>query len=145
MVLTGILFVLRSGIPWEMLPKETGCGSGMVVRRRLKYWQRRGVWRRLHQVLLSELRRADRLDDEPEPPEATVHDIIIRTVMLDPNPTQLAELHSGDQRTIQSAGADCIPLRGCASPRRPGEPAGVQVSASGSRLVQERAGDGAGT
>jgi hypothetical protein len=27
--LTGILFVLRSGIPWEMLPQEMGCGSGM--------------------------------------------------------------------------------------------------------------------
>ena len=27
--LVGILFVLRSGIPWEMLPQELGCGSGM--------------------------------------------------------------------------------------------------------------------
>lgn len=62
LVLTGILFVLRSGIPWEMLPKEMGCGSGMTCWRRLKYWQRRGVWRRLHQVLLSELRGAERLD-----------------------------------------------------------------------------------
>ncbi len=25
--LTGILFVLKSGIPWEMLPLEMGCGS----------------------------------------------------------------------------------------------------------------------
>ena len=62
LVLTGILFVLRSGIPWEMLPKEMGCGSGMTCWRRLKYWQRREVWRRLHQVLLSELRGAERLD-----------------------------------------------------------------------------------
>jgi transposase len=29
-VLTGILFVLKSGIPWEMLPQEMGCGSGMT-------------------------------------------------------------------------------------------------------------------
>ena len=28
--LTGILFVLKSGIPWEMLPQEMGCGSGMT-------------------------------------------------------------------------------------------------------------------
>jgi transposase len=28
--LSGILFVLRSGIPWEMLPQEMGCGSGMT-------------------------------------------------------------------------------------------------------------------
>lgn len=27
--LTGILFVLKSGIPWEMLPQEMGCGSGV--------------------------------------------------------------------------------------------------------------------
>src|SRR5262245_62121404 len=26
-VLTGILFVLRTGIPWEYLPQEMGCGS----------------------------------------------------------------------------------------------------------------------
>ena len=29
-VLTGILFVLRTGIPWEYLPKEMGCGSGVT-------------------------------------------------------------------------------------------------------------------
>ena len=28
--LTGILFVLKSGIPWEMLPQEMGCGSGVT-------------------------------------------------------------------------------------------------------------------
>ena len=28
--LTGILFVLRSGTPWELLPREMGCGSGMT-------------------------------------------------------------------------------------------------------------------
>ncbi len=27
--LPGILFVLRSGLPWEMLPDEMGCGCGM--------------------------------------------------------------------------------------------------------------------
>jgi transposase len=34
--LTGIVFVLRSGIPWRMLPKELGCGSGMSCWRRLR-------------------------------------------------------------------------------------------------------------
>jgi transposase len=28
--LTGILFVLKTGIPWEDLPKEMNCGSGMT-------------------------------------------------------------------------------------------------------------------
>jgi transposase len=60
--LTGIVFVLRSGIPWKMLPREMGCGSGVTCWRRLKAWQRAGVWKRLHQVLLSKLRQAERID-----------------------------------------------------------------------------------
>lgn len=61
-VLTGILFVLRSGIPWEMLPRELGCGSGMTCWRRLRDWHRRGVWRRLHRTLLEHLGRAGEID-----------------------------------------------------------------------------------
>ncbi|AIO66116.1 hypothetical protein DM82_4436 [Burkholderia oklahomensis] len=61
-VLTGILFVLQSGIPWEMLPQEMGCGSGMSCWRRLRDWQQAGVWDRLHEVLLAKLRAADRID-----------------------------------------------------------------------------------
>jgi transposase len=61
-VLTGILFVLRTGIPWEYLPKEMGCGSGMTCWRRLKEWQEAGVWQRLHGVLLAKRREADRID-----------------------------------------------------------------------------------
>ena len=60
--LTGILFVLRSGIPWQMLPKEMGCGSGSTCWRRLVRWQCVGVWRRLHAVLLAELRQRGQLD-----------------------------------------------------------------------------------
>ena len=61
-VLTGILFVLRTGIPWEYLPQEMGCGSGMTCWRRLKEWQEAGVWERLHELLLAKLRAADRID-----------------------------------------------------------------------------------
>ena len=60
--LTGILFVLRSGIPWELLPQELGCGSGMTCWRRLHAWQQAGVWDRLHQTLLNRLSCADHLD-----------------------------------------------------------------------------------
>ena len=60
--LTGILFVLKTGIPWEYLPAEMGCGSGMTCWRRLRDWYKAGVWRRLHQVLLEELAQADRID-----------------------------------------------------------------------------------
>lgn len=60
--LTGILFVLKSGIPWEMLPPEMGCGSGMTCWRRLRDWQAAGVWTRLHQALLDRLGRAEQID-----------------------------------------------------------------------------------
>jgi transposase len=46
--LTGIVFVLRSGIPWEMLPQQMGCGSGMSCWRRLRDWQDAGIWQLLH-------------------------------------------------------------------------------------------------
>jgi transposase len=60
--LTGILFVLRSGIPWEMLPQEMGCGSGMTCWRRLRDWQEMGVWDCLHRVLLDRLGQAEQID-----------------------------------------------------------------------------------
>src|SRR5215212_2121835 len=62
--LTGILFVLKSGIPWEMLPKEMGCGSGMTCWRRLREWQEAGVWEQLHLILLDRLGEADQIDWE---------------------------------------------------------------------------------
>ena len=60
--LTGIIFVLKTGIQWEWLPQELGCGCGMTCWRRLKEWQEAGVWRRLHETILAELHRRDRLD-----------------------------------------------------------------------------------
>jgi transposase len=60
--LAGILFVLQSGIPWEMLPAEMNCGCGMTCWRRLRDWQAAGVWAALHRVLLEKLHAADKLD-----------------------------------------------------------------------------------
>ncbi len=60
--LAGIVFVLKSGIPWEMLPRDMGCGSGITCWRRLRDWQEAGVWGRLHRVLLDRLGGADRID-----------------------------------------------------------------------------------
>jgi transposase len=60
--LTGILFVLRSGVPWEMLPKELGCGSGMTCWRRLRDWHEAGIWDLIHFTLLDWLARYSRID-----------------------------------------------------------------------------------
>jgi transposase len=54
--LQGILFVLCTGIAWRHLPPEMGFGGGSTCYRRLDEWQRAGVWERLHEVLLGELR-----------------------------------------------------------------------------------------
>lgn len=60
--LTGILFVLMTGIQWEMLPQEMGCGCGMTCWRRLRDWQKAGVWHTVHRILLNQLRKADQID-----------------------------------------------------------------------------------
>jgi transposase len=60
--LTGILFVLKTGIPWEALPQEMGCGSGVTCWRRLREWQEQGVWQRLHEALLAKLNAAGEID-----------------------------------------------------------------------------------
>src|SRR5215213_6675596 len=51
--LAGIVFVLRTGCPWRLLPKELGCGSGTTCWRRLRDWQQAGVWEKLHTRLLN--------------------------------------------------------------------------------------------
>ena len=61
-VLTGILFVLRTGIRWNDLPCEMGCGSGSRCRRYLQRWHRAGVWERLYNLLLVELDDAGAID-----------------------------------------------------------------------------------
>lgn len=61
-VLTGILFVLKTGIAWEDLPAELGCGCGKTCRHYLLLWHEAGVWEKLHLLLLEELNAADKID-----------------------------------------------------------------------------------
>jgi transposase len=60
--LTGILFVLKTGIPWEDVPQAMGCGCGMTCWRRLRDWQEAGVWQDIFHILLNRLQEADRID-----------------------------------------------------------------------------------
>ncbi len=59
--LTGILFVLRTGIPREYLSRELGCGSGMTCWHRLHEWTQAGVWQRIHEAILRRLREYDQI------------------------------------------------------------------------------------
>lgn len=60
--LRGIVYVLRKGVSWADVPtKRIGC-SGVTAWRRLRDWTEAGVWPRLHEVLLADLRRAGLLE-----------------------------------------------------------------------------------
>jgi transposase len=59
--LTGILFVLKTGLAWEDFPCEMGC-CGMTLLNRLRQWQKAGVWGAMHRVMLDKLRAAGAID-----------------------------------------------------------------------------------
>jgi len=84
-VLTGIVFVLRSGIAWNLLPQEMGCGSGTACWRRLVAWQKAGVWQHIHEALLAELRRRGEIDFS----RALVDSSSIRAVLAGKKPARI--------------------------------------------------------
>ena len=61
---TGIVFVLKYGVPWVAIAQEVGCGSGVTCWRRLRDWQQAGVWDQLHWALLDQLGDQGRIDWE---------------------------------------------------------------------------------
>jgi transposase len=63
-ILPGILFVLQTGIAWDDLPAELGCGCGKTCRHYLRLWHQAGVWLQLHALLLAEFNDADAIDWE---------------------------------------------------------------------------------
>jgi transposase len=72
-MLTGILFVFKTGISWEDLPADLGCGCGKTCRHYLRLWTKIDVWRQLHAVLLAELNGSDKINWERaliEPPSS---------------------------------------------------------------------------
>lgn len=79
-----IVCVLRSGIAWNLLPKEMGCGSGTACWRRLVQWQHAGVWQRIHETLLAELPRRG----EIAPSRALVDCSSIRAFLAGKKPSE---------------------------------------------------------
>jgi transposase len=94
--LTGILFVLKTGIAWEDLPWEMGCGSGMTCWRRLAAWHRAGVWKRLHAVLLARLQGAEQIDWS----RAVVDSSSVRSLKGGPRPGRIRPTEAGPAANI---------------------------------------------
>lgn len=94
--LTGILFVLKTGIGWEDLPKEMGCGSGMTCWRRLRDWQDAGIWDDIHRLLLNKLRQADQIDFS----RAVVDSASVRAVFGGQKPAPVPQIAAKKARNI---------------------------------------------
>ena len=107
--LTGILFVLQTGIPWEDLPVERGCGCGMTCWRRLHPWQAQGIWFRLYQVLLDRLEDADKIDWARAAVDATFARAFGGVADSGPNPTARGRAGVKQHLRVDAQG---IPLAG---------------------------------
>jgi transposase len=51
-VLNGIVFVLKTGVPWKHLPATRDFPCGETCRLWLLRWHRAGVWKKLSRLLL---------------------------------------------------------------------------------------------
>jgi transposase len=105
--LGGIVFVLRTGTPWRLLPTALGCGSGSTCWRRLRDWQEVGVWERLHATLLNWLGDAGAIDWS----RASVDSISVRAKRggadTGPNPVDRGKLGSKYHLAVDRTG---VPL-----------------------------------
>jgi transposase len=86
--LTGIVFVLRSGLPWRMLPTEMGCGSGVTCWRRLRDWTAAGVWPEIHAKLLNILGRKKRIKLS----RAVIDSASVRALFGGPTPARTQQI-----------------------------------------------------
>src|SRR5438270_7870083 len=107
--LAGILLVLKSGIPWEMLPQEMGCGSGMTCWRRLRGWQEAGTWRASHHALLDRLGKAGLIDWSRCPLDSASLPAKAGGAATGPNPTDRGKPGSERHLVVDRQG---IPLAG---------------------------------
>ena len=94
--LTGVLFVLKTGIGWEYLPQEMGCGSGMTCWRRLRDWQKAGIWDKIHRVLLNKLREANKIDFS----RAVVDSASVRALFGGQKPARIPRIDANPARNI---------------------------------------------
>jgi transposase len=93
-VLTGILFVLKTGIAWDDLPPDLGLGCGRTCHDYLQKLQEAGIWQRLHTRILSLLNQADQLDWGLGLVDSTSAKAPLGGAETGPNPTDRRKLGS---------------------------------------------------
>jgi transposase len=111
--LTGIVFVLKTGLPWEDLPLEMGCGSGVTCWRRLRYWQRRGVWKKLLHALLQRVGQEKGIDWE----HCCVDSQTFRAVFGGYSPAKIPLIGPKKAANATSSSMARAPRWPCASPQ----------------------------
>ncbi len=60
--LRALIFILRSGMAYNLLPSEVFGVSGVTAWRRLRDWTGAGIWQQLHQLPLNRLGRLGEID-----------------------------------------------------------------------------------
>ncbi|UGT60374.1 IS5 family transposase [Nocardia asteroides] len=105
--LEGILFVTRTGSGWNRLPTALFGASGATCWRRLTEWHEAGVWQRLHEKLLAELRAAGKLDLSAALVDATHLRALKRGAHTAPSPVDRARPGSKHHLITDATG---IPL-----------------------------------
>jgi transposase len=75
--LAGVVFVLKTGIPWQALPSEMNCGSGSTCWRRFAEWTQLAVWTKVHTLLLLTLGKAGAINLE----RAVIDSASVRAVL----------------------------------------------------------------
>jgi transposase len=91
-ILTGIVFVLKTGINGEDWPAELGWGCGKTCKHYLKSWQEAGIWDQLHGILLAELQDAERIDWSRGAADSTSARALGGGDDTGPNPTDRSKL-----------------------------------------------------
>ncbi len=60
--LRALIFIMRSGMAYNLLPAEVFGVSGVTAWRRLRDWTRADVWQPLHKLLLNRLGQRGEID-----------------------------------------------------------------------------------
>ncbi len=97
-----IVFVLVTGVPWRMVPRQIGC-SGVTAWRRLREWQRAGVWERLHREFLRRLNASGRIDWSRGVVDSS-HVRALRGGLTGPSPVDRARIGSKHHLLVDAAG-----------------------------------------